>query len=61
MPRLIITWALVVNNGNGVEVNGKKAKHYWELAAMNGDVKAHHNLGCLDVDAGIIIEQRNTS
>ena len=26
----------------------KKAKHYWELAAMNGDVKARYTLGILE-------------
>ena len=30
----------------------KKAKHYCELAAMNGEVNARRNLGCLEVDAG---------
>ena len=29
----------------------KKAKHYYELAAMNGNVEARHNLGCMEVDA----------
>ena len=33
-------------NGNGVEVDKKKAKHCYELAAMNGSVHARHNLGC---------------
>ena len=31
-------------NGTGVEVDKKKAKYYWELAAMNGDVTARHNV-----------------
>ena len=39
-------------SGLGVEVDKKKAKHYYELAAMNGDVDARHNLGCDEVDAG---------
>ena len=39
-------------NGEGVEVDKKKAKHYWELAAMNGDVLARHKLGLLEVEAG---------
>ena len=30
----------------------KKAKHYWELAAMNGNVAARHNLGCGEMMAG---------
>ena len=29
----------------GVEINEKKAQHYYELAAMNGSVMARHNLG----------------
>ena len=40
------------DDGRGVEVDKKKAKHYWELAAMNGDLHARHNLGCVEVDAG---------
>ena len=39
-------------NGRGVEVDKKKAKHYYELAAMNGDVAARHNLGCMEGKAG---------
>ena len=30
----------------------KKAKHYFELAAMNGFALARHNLGCEEGDAG---------
>jgi len=33
------------NNGEGVEVDKKKAMHYWELAAIGGDVYSRHNLG----------------
>ena len=33
------------NNGEGVEINKKKAIHYFELAAMRGDVTARYNLG----------------
>ena len=41
------------NRGNGVEIDvNKKAKHYWELAAMKGDLMARHNLGCLEGSAG---------
>ena len=32
----------------------KKAKHYYELAAMNGSVNARHNLGCVEGQAGNI-------
>ena len=42
------------DNGGGVEVDKKKAKYYWELAAMSGSVKARHNLGCEEVDSGNI-------
>ena len=40
------------DNGQGVEVDKKKAKHYWELAAMNGSVQARHNLGVDEYEAG---------
>ena len=42
-------------NGRGVEVDKKKAKHYWGRAAMNGSVLARHNLGCMEVRAGNLI------
>jgi len=35
----------VYNYGQGVEVDKKKAVHYFELAAMGGDVMARNNLG----------------
>ena len=38
--------------GRGVDINTKKAKHYYELAAMNGDITARHNLGGLEYNAG---------
>ena len=38
--------------GEGVERDEKKAKHYWELAAIGGDVKARYNLGALEEDGG---------
>ena len=38
--------------GMGVEIDKKKAKHYWELAAMNGSVRARNNLGALEFQAG---------
>ena len=38
--------------GRGVERDEKKAKHYYELAAMRGDAKARHNLGCTEGRAG---------
>ena len=43
---------IVYGNGMGVDVDEEKAKHYWELAAMNGNVKARHNLGALEGRTG---------
>jgi len=40
------------HEGLGVEVNKKKAKRYFELAAMNGNVIARQNLGVLENKAG---------
>jgi len=34
--------------GTGVEVNKKKSKYYWELAAMMGFVSARYNLGIME-------------
>ena len=39
-------------NGRGVGMDKKKANHYYELAAMNGEVYARHNLGCVEGQAG---------
>ena len=38
--------------GRGVEIDKKKAKHYYELAAMNGSVDARYNLGNNELRAG---------
>ena len=40
------------DNGMGVEVDKKKAKHFYELGAMSGDVTARYNLACLEGHAG---------
>ena len=40
------------NKGEGVEVDEKKATHYYELAAIGGNVQARHNLGIDEEDAG---------
>ena len=40
------------SNGMGVEVDENKAKRYFELAAMGGDITARHHLGALDGMAG---------
>jgi len=41
-------------NGQGVDIDEKKAAHYYELAAIKGDVYARHNLGNNEV------RERNT-
>ena len=38
--------------GSGVNVDKKKAKYYYELAAVNGGMQARYNLGCLEGNAG---------
>ena len=38
--------------GDGVEIDMKKAKHYYELATINGDVAARNNLGMMEGQAG---------
>ena len=45
---------LAYEEGDGVEIDEKKATQYYELAAMNGDIQARHNLGCLEGQAGNI-------
>jgi len=39
-------------HGNGVEVDENKAKHYYEVAAMQGEAQARHNLGLAEGRAG---------
>ena len=41
--------------GNGVERDEKKARHYWELAAMGGDLDARYNLGVCEACAGNMV------
>ena len=38
--------------GRGTEVDMKKAKYYFELAAMGGSIIGRHNLGCIEGQAG---------
>ena len=38
--------------GRGVEIDKKKAKHYYELAAMKGDVDARAKLGVIEYQSG---------
>ena len=40
------------NSGEGVDVDKKKARHYYELAAIGGDPIARYNLGEMDEEAG---------
>ena len=44
---------LAYDIGRGVEVDKKKAKHYYELAAMNGNFNARYNLGCMEGQARV--------
>ena len=39
-------------NGNGVEIDKKKANHYYKLAAMGGNVYARCYLGVVEEEAG---------
>ena len=40
------------SSGQGVERNDKKARHYFELAAINGEVEARYNLSIIEGKAG---------
>ena len=40
------------DQGLGVKIDKKKAKQYWELAAMEGNVLARYNLGLKEAEAG---------
>ena len=42
------------DNGRGVEIDKKKAVHYYELAAIGGDSRARCNLGYMEENAGNI-------
>ena len=46
--------AVCYDKGRAVAKNEKTAKHYYERAAIAGDVKARHNLGSLEGRAGNI-------
>ena len=39
-------------NGSSVEMDKKKANHYYKLAAIRGNVNARHNLGVEEEDEG---------
>ena len=36
------------DDGDGVKYSTKKARYYYELAAMKGNIASRHNLGCLE-------------
>ena len=42
---------IAYDNGRGVEVDKKKAKHFYELAAINGNLEARYNLGLMEIEA----------
>ena len=50
--RAYVNIGCAYEDGDGVEIDMKKATHYWELAAMGGDVSARHNLGVIEGRAG---------
>jgi len=39
------------HEGKGVEINKRKARQYFELAAINGHLVARHNLGTFEIKA----------
>ena len=42
----------VYENGSGVDIDKKKATHYYNLAAIGGDVYARYSLGVVEENAG---------
>jgi len=38
--------------GDGVEIDERKIRYYWTLAAIGGDVESRHNLGAIEINAG---------
>ena len=40
------------SNGRGVDIDEKKANHYYKLAAIGGNVNARYNLGVVEEKAG---------
>ena len=51
-PRAYCSIGFAYDTGRGVGRDVKKAKHYYELAVMKGDILARHNLGVLEERAG---------
>ena len=50
--RAYLTIGSAYDNGRGVDVDKKKAIHYYELAAMGGSADARFNLGLMEWKAG---------
>ena len=47
-------------HGNGVERDVEKAKHFYQLAVIGGDLAARYNLGCFEEeDAGNMVRALN--
>ena len=46
--------AVAYGFGKGVQRDMKKAEHYFELAAIGGEVIARHNLGVIEQNKGIM-------
>jgi TPR repeat protein len=42
----------IYNVGDGVSKDEAKSRHYYELAAMAGEVHSRFNLGCIKYNAG---------
>lgn len=42
------------DTGYGVEMDKKKPEHYYQLAAMKGNVQARNSLGCMEQRVGNI-------
>ena len=45
---------IIHNNGDVVDMDTDKAVHHWELAAIKGDERARHDLGCTEGNYGDI-------
>ena len=50
--RAFCNLGLSYDKGTGVEVDTKKAQHYYELASMMGDEEARYNLGFKEAEKG---------
>jgi len=48
-----VSIGVAYNRGEGVEADKKKSQHYYELAAIQGDVDARYNLGNDELHVGL--------